>query len=106
VNYFQRPNDKAWNGITPHYPKRESRKQYPLAAKLWEMSFGIMKDSYCSTFWKQGETINASRYVQTHIKLCRALHEKRPKKKAVILQHDNARPYITRLTLQTTQKNG
>jgi histone-lysine N-methyltransferase SETMAR len=47
----------------------------------------------------KGETLTAARYVQT-------FREKRPKKKTVILQHDNARPYTARLTLQTIQKNG
>jgi histone-lysine N-methyltransferase SETMAR len=46
----------------------------------------------------------AARYIQTLNKLCRALREKRPKKKTVILQHDNARPHIARMTLQTIQK--
>jgi transposase len=54
----------------------------------------------------KAETISASRYVQTLNKLCRALREKRPKKKTVILQHDNAKPHTARLTLQTIQKNG
>jgi hypothetical protein len=55
---------------------------------------------------EKGETINAARYVQTLNKLRRALHEKRPKKKTDILQHDNARPHTQHLTLQTIQKNG
>jgi hypothetical protein len=57
-------------------------------------------------FLEKGETISADRYVQTPNKLRHALREKRPKKKTVILQHDNARPYTARLTLQTIEKNG
>jgi histone-lysine N-methyltransferase SETMAR len=45
-------------------------------------------------------------YVQTLNKLRRALREKRPKKKTVILQHDNSRPHTARLNWQTIQKNG
>jgi hypothetical protein len=55
-------------------------------------------------FLEKGETINATRYVQTLNKLRRALREKRPK--TVILQQDNATPHTARLTLQTFQKNG
>jgi hypothetical protein len=44
-------------------------------------------------FLEKGKTINAPRYVRTLNKLRRALREKRPKKKTVILQHDNARPH-------------
>jgi hypothetical protein len=57
-------------------------------------------------FLEKWETIYAARYVQTLNKLRRALREKRPKKKTVILQHDNARPHTARLTLQIIQKNG
>jgi hypothetical protein len=57
-------------------------------------------------FLGKGETINAARYVQMLNKLRSALREKRPKKKTVVLQHDNARPHTARLTLQTIQKNG
>jgi hypothetical protein len=52
-------------------------------------------------FLEKGEMIAAARYVQTLNKLRHALREKRPKKKTVILQHDNARPHTARLTLQT-----
>jgi hypothetical protein len=48
---LQRPNDKAWNGVIAHRPKR-SRKQCPPPAKLWESSFGILRGAYWSTFWK------------------------------------------------------
>jgi transposase len=54
----------------------------------------------------KGETINAARYVQTFNKLRRVLREKRPKKKTVILQHDNSRHHTARLNWQTIQKNG
>jgi histone-lysine N-methyltransferase SETMAR len=57
-------------------------------------------------FLEQEETINATHYVQTLDKLRPALHEKRPKEKTAILQHDNARPHTARLALQIIQKNG
>jgi transposase len=46
---------------------------------------------------ENGETLNELR--------C-ALREERPKRKTVILQHDNARPHTARLILQTVQKYG
>jgi histone-lysine N-methyltransferase SETMAR len=57
-------------------------------------------------FLEKGETISAARCVQTLNKRRRELREERPKKKTVILQHDNARPHAARLTLQTIQNNG
>jgi hypothetical protein len=75
-----------------------SRTQYPRQANLWKLSFGIVRDANWS--------INATRYVQTLNKLRCALCENRPKKKSVILQQENARPRIARLTLQTIRKNG
>jgi transposase len=57
-------------------------------------------------FLEKAETITASCYVQTLNKLRRELREKRPKKKTVILQHDNARPHTARLILQKIQKYG
>jgi transposase len=57
-------------------------------------------------FLEKGKTINAARYVQTLNKLHRALREKCPMKKTVILQHDNAGHHTAGLTLQTIQKNG
>jgi histone-lysine N-methyltransferase SETMAR len=66
---------------------------------FWDSEGCILVD-----FFEKGETINAARYVHTLNKLCRALHQKRAKKKIVILQHDNARTQTARLTLQTIQK--
>jgi hypothetical protein len=45
---IQRPNDKAWNGITPHRPKRRSRK-LPSAGKVigtvfWDSEGCILVD--------------------------------------------------------------
>jgi transposase len=50
--------------------------------------------------------INAARYVQTLNKFRRALSEKRPKKKNVILQNGKARPPTSRLTFETIKNNG
>jgi hypothetical protein len=44
---------EAWNGIRPHRPKRRSRKQCPRSENLSELSFGIVRDKYRSTFWKK-----------------------------------------------------
>jgi hypothetical protein len=49
-------------------------------------------------FSEKGETINAARYVQT-LNTLRTLREKRPKKKTVIFQHDNARHHTAHLNL-------
>jgi hypothetical protein len=43
-------------------------------------------------FLEPGTTINAAHYVQSLLKLCRALRDERPGRK-VILQHNNARPH-------------
>jgi hypothetical protein len=88
------------------YMGASSVRRFPRPARLWELSFGVVRDAYWSTFLEKGKTIDASRHVQTLNKLRRALREKRPKKKTLILQRDNAMPHTAHLTLQTTQKNG
>ena len=50
-------------------------------------------------FLEPGKTINAAHYVQTLLKLRRALHDKRPGRK-VILQHNNTRSHTAHLTLE------
>jgi hypothetical protein len=50
-------------------------------------------------FLEPWKTINAAHYVQTLIKLNRALRNGRPGRK-VILQHDHARPHTARLTFE------
>jgi len=52
-----------------------------------------------------GKIINAARYVQTLLKLRRALRDKRPGRK-VILQHHNARPHTALLTLENIENMG
>jgi hypothetical protein len=65
-----------------------------------------VRDANWSTFLEKGETITATRYVQTLNKVRRALREKLPKKKAAILQNDNVRPHAAHMTQQTIKRNG
>jgi hypothetical protein len=51
---FQRLNDKAWNDITLHCPKRRSQNS-TRPADLWELSFGGVSDSYWSTLREKGK---------------------------------------------------
>jgi hypothetical protein len=81
-------------------------QKVPSACKVKGTLFWGSEECILVDFLEKGETITAARYVQTLNKLRRALREKRPKKKTLILQHDNARPHTARLTLQTIQKNG
>jgi len=53
----------------------------------------------------KGETINSAHYIQALNKLHHTLCERHPKKKTVILLHDNVRPRTAHLTLQTIQNN-
>jgi hypothetical protein len=107
ITSIQRPNDKARNVISPHRPPPKKKpKTVPSAGKITGTIFWDSEGCILIDFLENGETINAARYVQTLNKLRRALHEKRAKKKTVILQNDNARPHTARLTLQTIQRNG
>ena len=56
-------------------------------------------------FLEPGKTINVARYVQTVLKLRRALRDKRPGRNS-ILQHDNARPYTALLILEKIENMG
>ncbi|KAJ9598788.1 hypothetical protein L9F63_026674, partial [Diploptera punctata] len=56
-------------------------------------------------FLEPGQTINAARYIQTLVKLRRALHDKCPGRK-IILQHDNARPHTARATVEKIRTFG
>jgi hypothetical protein len=72
----------------------------PSASKVMGTVFWDSEGCILVKFLEKGETISAARYVQTLNKLRRALREKRPKKKTVIIQRDNVRPHTARLTLQ------
>jgi histone-lysine N-methyltransferase SETMAR len=89
-----------------HVAQKEETEKVPSAGKVMGNVFWDSDGYILVYFLEKGETIYAARYVQTLNKLRRALREKRPKKKTVILQHDNARPHTARLTLQTIQKKG
>jgi hypothetical protein len=94
---------QPWNSITPHRQKKK-QKTIPSAGKVLGSFFWDTEGYIVIDCLEKRETINAARYVQTFSKLRRVRREKRPKKKTVILQHDNARPHTVRLTLQTIQR--
>jgi hypothetical protein len=93
-------------GVASHHiVQREEAKIVPSAVKVMKTVFWDSEGCILIDFLEKGQTINSAHYVQTLNKLRRELRETRPKKKTVILQHDNGRPHIARLTLQTIQKN-
>jgi hypothetical protein len=100
VIYERLPETKRqsmeWHHITS--PKKKKLNTVPLAGKLMGTVFWDSEGCKLFNFLKKGDTINAARYVQTLTKLRRALREEGPKKKTVILQHDNARTHTGRLT--------
>jgi histone-lysine N-methyltransferase SETMAR len=87
-------------------PKKKKPKTVPSADKFMGTLFWESEGCIQVYFLEKGEKINAARHVQTLNKLRPAPREKRPKKKIVILQHDNTRPHTASLTLQIIQKNG
>jgi len=82
-------------------PENSNSADIFMGTVFWDSEGYVLVD-----FLEKGERISAARYVQTLNKLRCELREKRPKKKTVILQHDNSRPHTTRLTLQTIHKKG
>jgi hypothetical protein len=91
-----------WHHTTS--PKRRRWKQLPRPAKLWELPFGLVRDVYWSIFWKnRKDQCSLLRSDAQQTSSCASWRS--PKKKTVILQHDNARPHTVRLTLRTIQKN-
>jgi hypothetical protein len=81
-------------------PKKKKLKTVPSASKV--MGTVLCDSEGCilvDFLEKKGKTFNAARYVQTLNKLRHELREKRPRKKTVTLQHDNARHHTACLTL-------
>ena len=77
----------------------------PSAAKVmgtvfWDAEGFILVESL-----ERGQTITATRYVQTLHKLRRALRDKRPGRNFIIL-HDNACPHAACLTSKVIAKKG
>ena len=77
----------------------------PSAKKILGTIFWDAEGCILIEFLEPGKTINAAHYVQTLLKLCLALREKRPGRK-VILQHDNAQHHNAHLTLEKTENMG
>ena len=77
----------------------------PSAKKIMGTVFWDAEGCILIEFMEPGKTINAARYVNTLLKLRRALRDKRPGRK-VIPQHDNARSHTARLTLEKIEIMG
>ncbi|KAJ9600590.1 hypothetical protein L9F63_026273, partial [Diploptera punctata] len=78
------------------------------SAICWEVLGSVFWDAQgciLVEFLEPGQTINAARYIQTLVKLRRALHNKRPGRK-IILQHDNARPHTAGATVEKIRTFG
>ena len=77
----------------------------PSAQKIMGTIFWDAEGCILIEFLETGKTINAARYVQTLLKLRRALRDKHPGRK-INLQHDNTRPHTARLTLEKIENMG
>jgi len=86
-------------------PTKKKPKTMPSAKKIMDTVFCDAEGCILIEFLEPGKTINTARYVQTLLKLRRALRDKRPGRK-VILQHDNAWPHTARLTLEKIENMG
>jgi hypothetical protein len=93
----------AWNGIMLHLQWRRP-EPYPQVEKLWEQIFWDAKECVLVNIMLRKETVNAVHYFQMIQKLCCALCDKRPMKRHVILQQDNACPHTAHLTLEKSEK--
>jgi hypothetical protein len=83
---------RVWIGIIWVHQQKINQRQ------CWDAEGRIL-----ILFLEPERTINAAHYVQTLLKLRRALRDERPVWK-VILQHDNAGPHTARLTLDKLRK--
>jgi len=100
--------ETKWQSMEWHHldsPTKKKPKTMPLAKKIMGTVFWDAEGCILIEFLEPGKTINAAHYVQTLLKLCRALCDKHPGRK-VILQHDNARPHTARLTLEKIENMG
>jgi len=86
-------------------PTKKKPKTMPSAKKIMGTVFWDAEGCILIEFMEPGKTINAARYVNTLLKLRRALRDKRPGRK-VIPQHDNARSHTARLTLEKIEIMG
>jgi len=85
---------------TKKKPKTVSSAQKIMGTIFWDAEGCILIE-----FLETGKTINAARYVQTLLKLHRALWDKCPGRK-IIVQHDHVRPHTACLTLEKIENVG
>ena len=100
--------ETKWQSMEWHHldsPTKKKPKTMPSAKKIMGTIFRDADGCILIQFLERGKTINAAHFVQTLVKLCHALHDKRPRRK-VILQHDNARPHTACLTAEKIENMG
>ena len=81
-------------------PTKKKPKTMPSAKKITGTIFWDAEGCIFIEFLEPGKTIIAARYVQTLLKLRRALRDKCPRRKVILQEHDNAQPHTARLTLE------
>jgi hypothetical protein len=75
-----------------------------MATKTSRICLAAAEGCILVDFLSRKETVITVRYVQTLQKLRRALCDKTPMKRRIILRHDNARPHTAHLTYGKTGK--
>jgi hypothetical protein len=55
ITLIGKENHRAYNRVTKHRPSKISHKQHPQLTKPWELSLGVLKDSYRSSLCHKGK---------------------------------------------------
>uniref|UniRef100_A0A8R1HL54 Histone-lysine N-methyltransferase SETMAR n=2 Tax=Caenorhabditis japonica TaxID=281687 RepID=A0A8R1HL54_CAEJA len=93
---YARAGHHAWLQ-SPNHQQSSSRSRLPTSA-------GEMGTPCSLSLPDAGETVNATTYSNQLASLALALREKRPRRSAVHLLHDNARPHVAKATQEKLQE--
>lgn len=101
IVYDNRRRSAQWLDIDEppkHFPKRNLH-QKKVMVSVWWSAAGLIHYN----FFKEGETIDSERYCNELEEMFNKLKIQHPalvNRKGLILLHDNARPHVSRMTLQ------